>query len=54
MRLILTKGHDQAKYGFEMKMLHRFRATHVLWVMQHVEFDGGIHFYLPGKNVMVR
>ena len=36
-----------------MKMLHECRATHVLGVIQELEFDGGILFYLIRGKVKV-
>ena len=32
-----------------MKMLLECRATHVLWVIWDVEFDGGIFYLTRGK-----
>ena len=56
MDLILSKGQDQGqvKYGHEVKMLFRYLATHVLWVIWDAEFDGGIHFYISPRKGQVQ
>ena len=46
MGLILSKCQDQGqvKEGHQIKMLHEFRATHVLGVIWDAEFDADINF----------
>ena len=47
----LSQG--QVKYGHN-NMLHECRATHVLWGIRDVEFNGDILFYFTQVNVKVR
>ena len=39
---ILGRGQGEDKEVHRMEMLHKYRATHVLWVVWDVEFDGDI------------
>ena len=35
------QGHGQVKLGHQMKMLHDYRETHILWVIWDAKYDGG-------------
>ena len=46
MGLKLGKGQFECrvKYGHEMKILYKYRVTHILLVIWDLEFDGVVHF----------
>ena len=54
MGLILSKGQGQGqvKSGPQIKMMHESHATHVLWVIWDVEFDGDTHFKFDRRKGM--
>ena len=40
----IVQGEGQVKYGHQIQMLLKCRATLVLWVILDAEFDGDTHF----------
>ena len=44
------QGKVQVKYGHQMKILHRCRATHAVGVIWDVEYDGIIYFLFDPRK----